>query len=570
MAGTLRVHRIESTGTAAGAGKLRVHRVSSSGTVTAAGKLRVHRVGATGTSSVVVTPIGDFAVEPEVDVELTATLVSGAAADSWTWRRTGGDAITLQTNGPTVKFRSPSKMPPGSVINLGVTAKSGSTTSPEHLFAVTTLPQTRWYKRPGGVWTGSPQLGVPVPPPPPPPTGGRAVSYATVTEARAALGAPSNANYVVWSHGTQTLEQVFRTLGSNDILVLPERFDGFGVPIPYMVDTADGFRALGVTGVDTKAGIAPVRSTYSDTGGTANMWFAMARAKRGIMGMGPGSVIRLSASAFTQAQQTDPPLNVQNPTPDQQRKAYLSGGGTMVLYGIQEKVIESDITDAFFGNFHMYGRDLGGVAFSGIRLNKGGRAVNLYLRGAGSGYSGTPNGEAGGLQISDGPYTIENVEVDGRDETGAEIGSSPIMLIRTSGGTIKTSKAYNHRAGMPVLWNCAGTNTWTDFEVFLGAEVGVNMEANHNSLVLNWTRGKCEAAPGRYHFIVNSKDGTSQRLNINQVAFLGGREGDGVMTAHGYNYGGEAQGQLASMITRDGVAASLTNTGPVRAYGTIH
>jgi len=81
------------------------------------------------------------------------------------------------------------------------------------------------------------------------------------------LNPPAQFNYVTWRWGLTTpLQDVFKVLGANDVLVLPER------PEPYLIDTSKGFRS--------GDGIHDV---------------AMTRCKAGIIGMGPGAVIDLKA-----------------------------------------------------------------------------------------------------------------------------------------------------------------------------------------------------------------------------------------------------------------------------------
>ena len=107
------------------------------------------------------------------------------------------------------------------------------------------------------------------------------VSYSSLEEAKTALGAPTDANYVMWNTSwpkDRDLEDVFASLGSNDILVLPER------PEPYIIDSSEGFRAAGVTSVTGRNGQLPIVNKYKGIR-TARTWFAMARARQGILGM---------------------------------------------------------------------------------------------------------------------------------------------------------------------------------------------------------------------------------------------------------------------------------------------
>jgi len=93
------------------------------------------------------------------------------------------------------------------------------------------------------------------------------------------------------------LEDIFATeLAANDILVLPER------PEPYIIDSSEGFRAASVKSVTGRHGQLLIISRYKNIR-TARTWFAMTRARRGILGLGPNAVVQMSNSAWTQEPQ---------------------------------------------------------------------------------------------------------------------------------------------------------------------------------------------------------------------------------------------------------------------------
>jgi len=403
------------------------------------------------------------------------------------------------------------------------------------------------------------------------------VSYANHTELRAGMKIPADANLVTWPLGAKYLHEAARTLGANDILVLPERDE------PYLIDPRDGFRAAGIVEAESVIGDpwaaspqvvrTPIRNTYSDTGRAANMWFAMVRVTRGLVGMGPRTVIRIADLPFSQPAQKSPPRNVTNPTTEQQRRAWRTDGSVQVLSGVQEKLIESDTANCIVGNFRAVGRSLGGVAFTGIKLMQGGAVRKVNARGFGSGFAGVPNGEAGTFSFDRRAYEVEDVIVDGRDESGEIIIASPIMWNSVPGGRMRDVTTMYCRAGMPALWGSRGVHDWEDVHFLHPAEVGMNSERNSAGLTLNWTRGTISAAAGKYHLIVNSLDGTSQKITLTDVEAKGGMRGDGVLTSHGYNYGGETQGQKAAdiVLVRNGVRypARRDDTGPNRTWGTV-
>lgn len=113
------------------------------------GHVRWLRAAVDGAPAVIVNPLPDLAnVEPESTVTITATLVGGGTADTWTWRRISGPAIGLFGTGPSVSFPAPSVIDGGTLV-IGVTATLAGITSTEDTFSITVLPQTEW------LWTGT-------------------------------------------------------------------------------------------------------------------------------------------------------------------------------------------------------------------------------------------------------------------------------------------------------------------------------------------------------------------------------------------------------------------------------
>lgn len=133
--------------------KVRVGRIALTGTVPSSPKVRVGRVALTGTANISIAPFAPVTAEPESTVTLTATLTEGGVADSYTWRRVSGPAVTFVGSGDTRAFAAPSAMPPGAEVVIGVTATVGGVTSPERTVTVTVLPQLRWNYQ-AGAWVG--------------------------------------------------------------------------------------------------------------------------------------------------------------------------------------------------------------------------------------------------------------------------------------------------------------------------------------------------------------------------------------------------------------------------------
>lgn len=294
----------------------------------------------------------------------------------------------------------------------------------------------------------------------------RPVRYTDLETAKKALGAPSDASYKVWDYPAGTmLEEVFMNLPANTILVLPERTE------PYLLDTADGFRAAGIawiTGTNGKQ--IPIKNTYK--GKAARTWFGLARSRRGILGMGPGAVIELSQSAFTQEAQIYP--------------GHVTDKGN-VMTGNAYKLIEVDEDNGFIANFTIRGRDLGGMAYNGIVFNKSGIARNVFFDGANRGFSAAPNGETGAVAFNNGTYLVDNCEINCRDASGKRVATSPLMVNKSTGGEVINSYMHDSFAGSATIWGSTGLHRFGNVRSeYLGA--GINLEANNN-LTFVWDGG---------------------------------------------------------------------------------
>ncbi len=368
------------------------------------------------------------------------------------------------------------------------------------------------------------------------------ISFPDLATAQTQLQAPTDANYVVWDPAWTTaglmLHEAFTTkLGPNDILVLPERVDGLGDPIPYLIDSSNGFMAAGVSSI---TGQLP-----NDTVGTripivqnARCWFEMARGRRGIMGMGPNSVIEPSISAFTRSPQ---PITEQT---GGVMKAYNAAGVALQdLVGAQDKLMSFDYADPFVANLTVRGRSFGGMAYTGIATRF---AKNLFLDAASRGHAGVPNGETGSLGVNNGTYHFENIQIKTTDSGGTRVVSSPVMWNKTTGGTMINVSSGRPAYGMFTMWRCNGTNTWRD--VFIqGDSVGMNLEEGGASFVINWDGGSISTT-SKYH-IVGESSGGSKKINLRGVTVTGGIV-SGNLCSHFYTYTGTYI-QKKSDITRD-------------------
>lgn len=129
--------------------KARIYRAAMAGSALLRPKARIYRAAMQGTRAVVVASIAARTVDPGVLVSITAALVGGEAADSWTWRPVSGPAVGLAAPGATCTFTSPSavdaqRAPMATTVVLGVRATIGNVQSPEVLVTVNVLPQLVW------------------------------------------------------------------------------------------------------------------------------------------------------------------------------------------------------------------------------------------------------------------------------------------------------------------------------------------------------------------------------------------------------------------------------------------
>jgi hypothetical protein len=215
---------------------------------------------------------------------------------------------------------------------------------------------------------------------------------------------PSNLNYRMWNFSSGTsLSAALARMGPNDCLVLPERSQ------PYYIDTSHGFNYPG---------------TY----------YGMARATAGIHGMGPGAVIALGSSSFSKGPAT-------------------SGSGNL------NNLISSGTAGAYFGNFTMKGRSLGGCAFDALKISGSSTKLeNLRLVGAHRGWRNSPPGEAGAITGNAGSnLKVLNCEIDCRDaSSGLRVGTSPLMFNNQSNVTVSNVYAHHSVAGTITFYRVNG------------------------------------------------------------------------------------------------------------------
>lgn len=337
------------------------------------------------------------------------------------------------------------------------------------------------------------------------------ISYPSLAAARSGLNAPVDANYVMWDNSWSDLEEAFVATNDNDILVLPERAE------PYIVDSSNGFMAGGVSEVDGPDGLRyPVVSNSRN-------WFSMSRARRGIIGLGPGAVIESSDSGYTHPEQPYP-MYYYN----------LSGEQMGPLVGAQCSLIETRTMNCFFANFTIKGRDFGGVAYSTIKVGSNNSTFRrIHFDRSWRGFSGIPNGETGAIGIGAATYVIENCLIVPHDTHGP----SPIMWNRSTGGSMSNVRIEQHSIGMITFWRSGGINTFTNV-ITKGHKIGINQEEVLSDYVLNWTGGEISLRDGQngFHFNTNPSNG-SIKVNVVDVDISMNGYTPGRLCAHNYTTG---------------------------------
>ena len=125
-------------------------------------------------------------------------------------------------------------------------------------------------------------------------------------------------------------------------------------------------------------------------------------------------------------------------------------------------------TGAVLSNFSLRGGPQNGMTYGGICVNNcpDARVSWLYLRGGSRGYAQTPPGETFGINVFGSPrVTISDTEVDGRDDAGTRVASSPIAWNTTTDARVIRTYVHHGRAGMLTFWETRNIYT-EDFHSF--------------------------------------------------------------------------------------------------------
>jgi hypothetical protein len=347
---------------------------------------------------------------------------------------------------------------------------------------------------------------------PPPSTGDLYAPkvYANVDELIEDQDLPTDANYVNWTASMgEDLETIFKGLGVNDVLVLPNRTQ------PFRFDSSRGFIAANVVnaeylsdedyaskgyGSKIVTGLAPIDSSNT------RLWFAMTRARRGIVALGP---VRVEPTDSGWKWRGPDGKLARQPKTDQ--IVNYKDGTTGKMVGVQNKLIEAEHESPIFANFILGTRDFGSIAYNGLTggKEKSGRmgtitVSRVTLDKCWHGFAGIPNGEAGGLSTQ-GRYDFRNVKFI----TDPAYSSSPIMWNRSPGGVARHMDIGKHTIGMITFWRCSGRNDFFDVTTNAG-EVGINLEEEEDSFELYWEGGamRTDARNDTKHWNINPSGGS--------------------------------------------------------------
>ena len=316
--------------------------------------------------------------------------------------------------------------------------------------------------------------------------------FATLDEAKTALNLPTDATYITWDAaaaqtGQSDLWRICKQLPINTILVLPERTDPSGDPIPYPIDgtrgfmTQDGGWITGFNGGNTVAtGAQPL---VQESG----LWMQMARAQRGIIGLGPNSVLKIVGVPATPIQR----LPISGTA---EVRIYRPDGASSVQIGNPYCVVGANHPKAVFANFVCQDTDLGGVAYDFLRPTSTMSSSNpnyepfdpyvehMHFDGCHRGYTGWPPDETAAVHFKGGTYTFKNSTITLKEDGNS---TSPIMWSLCTGGLAENIRISGGKvkAGMCTMWDCRNLHTHRRVQ-YIGDAVALNLEGNYPSFVL--------------------------------------------------------------------------------------
>lgn len=376
--------------------------------------------------------------------------------------------------------------------------------------------------------------------------------YNTLAELIADQGLPTNANYVTWTPADgDDIVAWSKRLPSDAVMVFPKDKKGM------QFDSSKGFKASDTISMEyisdadylTKgANPKPYSERYvtgmTDVDPSPGFWFSMLRVPRGIVALSKDFVLEPTDSGYKGQRQPKGQMNVIDRRDTQVPKRLFPH------VGVQQKLIETVHASPIFANFTLRSRDFGTIAYSGLAAGKAGGTTtisNVHLDKCWHGFAGIPNGEAGGIAIG-GKFSIKNVTFS----TDEAYSSSPIMWNRSEGGDMENVWIGKHRIGMITFWKSGGVNNFKDVVTNAGT-VGINLEEDLDSFVLNWDGGAMitDAASNMKHLNIWPSQGSIE-VHMTGVD-VRDSAGNTALIAHSY---GTASKQKKSDITRDNGAIS--------------
>ena len=337
-------------------------------------------------------------------------------------------------------------------------------------------------------------------------------SFSTIPEARAYFGMPEDAEYVTWDEAVartgesdfwRICKKMSRGPGgtgavhsyTNWILVLPERTNAFGIPDPYPIDGSRGFMSSEwqwITGANyeqtIEAGAQPINI---ETGLTLEL----GRCGRGVMGMGPNSVMEVVGTRSTQRIPDPRPQgdSRRNTDDDVWLRKVVEGQvvrNSSRTEGLPYRLISAQHVRPEWANFVLRcPQGFGPAMYNGLSASsqssasaslKHSRVQNVLIDGAWRGDKYVPNGEAGGVTFYRGTCEMKDVLL----RCPATLASSPIMYNRNTGTTAKGVRIVDQSGntggvtvGMVTVWgdtpNCQ--YTFEDCDI-LGWAKAMNVE----------------------------------------------------------------------------------------------
>ena len=316
--------------------------------------------------------------------------------------------------------------------------------------------------------------------------------FATLDEAKTALNLPTDATYITWDAaaaqtGQSDLWRICKQLPINTILVLPERTDPSGDPIPYPIDGTRGFMTHDggwITGFNGENTVATGAQPLVQESG---LWMQMARAQRGIIGLGPNSVLKIVGVPATPIQR----LPISSTA---EVRIYRPDGASSVQIGNPYCVVGANHPKAVFANFVCQDNDLGGVAYDFLRPTStmsssdpnyapfDPRVAHMHFDGCHRGYTGWPPDETAAVHFKGGTYTFKNSTITLKEDGSS---TSPIMWSLCTGGLAENIRISGGKvkAGMCTMWDCRNLHTHRRVQ-YIGDAVALNLEGNYPSFVL--------------------------------------------------------------------------------------